>query len=246
MEWLQNIPQFIAPAFILSIVVYLVRFFGKIIADQKPFSDNRNWEIEISGINFFLGLILLPSILGVFAALSWGELGSGHWTRYIIVSICGSWLWFTMNLLVESVYKIKAPVIRTFFTLSTLGEGNFEKFSKNTLRFNNYIPLLIFPTIFAYILTLEYRAGNLWWVVIMGVQVFVGLIFAALNYSLRRLQLPQINIFFVNNTDPVKNVILLKINDDNVRIKNGEQVTIINRDQIKKIEFVVLENSEDS
>jgi hypothetical protein len=47
-----NWQPWIAPTILISVVAFLSRFFGKIIADQRPFSDDRVWDIELSGIFF--------------------------------------------------------------------------------------------------------------------------------------------------------------------------------------------------
>ncbi|MEA3449554.1 MAG: hypothetical protein U9Q85_01050 [Patescibacteria group bacterium] len=45
---MQYLPQLIQPAILIAVAAILIRFFGKIISDQKPFSDDRNWEIELN------------------------------------------------------------------------------------------------------------------------------------------------------------------------------------------------------
>jgi hypothetical protein len=89
----QNLVSLVPPAIIISAIAYLVHFFGKIISDQQPYTDDRDWYAEVSGVFFFLGTILFYGVLGVLIALWLGDLYTGHWFRFFIVIICGGWLW---------------------------------------------------------------------------------------------------------------------------------------------------------
>lgn len=232
--------ELIPPALILGVFAYLVRFFGKAITDQKPFADNRDWDIELSGIHFFLNLILFPGVLGVLAATHIGPLGTGHWWRFIIVIVCAGWLWSVSGLYGKKVYDIKTPTIH-LFAFAKEAEKNAEEFESFVLKASRFLPLWLFSIIFAYAFTLEYQSGSLGWMLMIGIEIFIGLLFMAIISSLMAARLPKIDIFFNDGTDPVKNVTLLKINNDNVRIKENGQASLLNRDQIKRIDFLPAE-----
>ena len=226
----------IPPAVLLGVVAYLVRFFGRAITDQRPFADDRNWDIEISGIYFFLSFILFSGILGVLGALRFGTLYTDHWARFVIIGICITWLWLLGGLYAKKVYGIKFLWLQSFFIGDPDKEGKAEKLGESILKISRYIPLWIFSVIFIYILTLEYQSNSIGWMLFNGVEIFIGFIFMALIYSLLPLRLPQVDIFF-NDGTAMQNVTLLKMNSDNIRIKDGDQVVVINRDQVKKVEF---------
>lgn len=230
----------IPPAILISVLAYLVRFFGKIIADQKPFSDDRGWEIEISGTFFFL-IIIFDVVLGTAGALYFGGFGIGHLIRLIITTTLGLWLLVIGMFFVEKVYQIKYPLIKELVKIATRGEVDFKGVSNKFLSINYSLTTWIFPIIFAYIITIEYKSGSLLWMILNGSQVFLGFIFLALNYSLNKTKLPKIDIFFTNGKNPIRNAILLKYNKDNIRIKQEERVVIVNRDFVQKIEFLPAE-----
>ncbi len=232
----------IPPAILISVLAYLVRFFGKIIADQKPFADDRGWEIEISGTGFFL-VIIFDVVLGTAGALRFGDFGIGHLIRLIITTTLGLWLLIIETFFVEKIYQIKYPFIKELVKLATRGEIDFKGVSNKFLSINYSLAAGIIPIIFAYILTIEYKSGSLLWMILNGSQVFLGFILLALNYSLNKTRLPKIDIFFTNGKTPVRNAILLKYNKDNIRIKQKERVVIVNRDFVQKIELLPTEKT---
>ena len=235
----QSLLTLLPPAIIISVVAYLVHFFGKIIADQWPYADDREWYAEISGIYFLLGTVIFSGILGVLLALWWGGLGTGHWWRFIIVILCGSWLWTIGCLLADKVYGLRNPLICFWLDLLAKDEkdATAETIRDGILKFNRWVPIWLFSIIFAYILTLEYRAGSWGWLLIIGIEIFISLIFMALNYSLMRIHLPQVDIFFANGDDPIRDATLIKVSDDDVRVKKEGQIIIISRSQVKQIDF---------
>ena len=58
----QNLLSIIPIAVVVSAIVFLVKFFGKVISDQTPFADDRKWLEEISGVKFFTGYVLSPIV----------------------------------------------------------------------------------------------------------------------------------------------------------------------------------------
>jgi hypothetical protein len=100
-----SISNLITPAIIISLTVFLVHFFGKIIADAKPFADDRNWEIQLSGISFFINIIVIPSVIGFAIAWNLGNLVIFvHWVNLFLITFCLYLLWRSSALLVAKVY----------------------------------------------------------------------------------------------------------------------------------------------
>jgi hypothetical protein len=235
----QSLLTLLPPAIIISVVAYLVHFFGKIIADQWPYADDREWYAEISGIYFLLGNVIFYGILGMLLALWWGGLGTGHWWRFIIVILCGSYLWAIGCLLAEKVYGLKNPLIRYLLDLYVKDwkDMTADKLRDGILKFDRWVPTWLFSIIFAYILTLEFRFESWGWLLIIGIEIFISLIFMALNYSLMRIRLPQVDILFANGDDHIRDVTLIKVSDDDIRIRKEDQIMIVNRSQVKQIDF---------
>ncbi|MCX6761031.1 MAG: hypothetical protein NTZ84_02945 [Candidatus Nealsonbacteria bacterium] len=218
--------ELMPPAIIIAVLVYLVKFFGKVISDQKPFSDDRDWEVEISGISFFL-----ITISNVVFFLIYGDFGMAHLFRLIVTILLIFWLWITEKILSIKVYGIELLDNTKKLDLKFIMN---EKF----LRVNYLVTNWFFPILFFWIVFTEYKSNSLWWTILIGSEAFMGFILLALNYSLNKTKLPKINIFFANTKNPIRNAMLLKYNKDNIRIKQEERVTIINRDFIQKIEFI--------
>ncbi len=249
----QSFLTLLPPAIIISVVAYLVHFFGKIIADQWPYADDREWYAEISGIYFLLGNVIFSGILGVLLALWLGGLGIGHWWRIIIivllgvnhwwrfiaVIICGGYLWAIGCLLADKVYGLKNPLIRYLLDLYAKDwkDTTADKLRDGILKFDRWVPIWLFSIIFAYILTLEFRFESWGWLLIIGIEIFISLIFMALNYSLMRIRLPHVDIFFANGDAPIQNAILIKVSDDDIRVRKENQIVIVNRSQVKQIDF---------
>ena len=234
------------PAIIISVVAYLVHFFGKIIADQWPYADDREWYAEISGVYFFLGTVLFSSVLGVLLALWLGGLGTGHWLRFIIVILCGGWLWTVSCLLADKVYDMKNPLIQFWLTLLAKDEKGATPVSirDDFLKICRWVPIWVFSIIFAYILTLECQSGSWGWIIIIGIEIFISTVFMALIYSLMRIRLPQVDIFFANGDEPILDATLIKVSDDDVRVRKENKIIIVNKSHVQKIDFYLPKQNE--
>jgi len=230
-----QLSPFITPAILVTVVAFLIRFFGKAIADQRPFSDDRGWEIELSGLNFFIHFILVPGALAFGIIHYIGSFG-GHWTNLAIVSVAGGLLMLSTIFLSQNKYQFKSVVELKLQGEKLLG---FQKFKDWVTRTNFYIPLFVFSIIFCYVLIAEYKLSSLPWLVFIGASVFTSFLGLALNFSLRTGGLPIVDIYLIKRGKPIKDVMLLKVNDDNVRFRDGDRVIILNKDQILKIKFAI-------
>ncbi|MGC9611034.1 MAG: hypothetical protein ABSE68_02330 [Minisyncoccia bacterium] len=239
MDW-ETASKFITPAIIASALAYLVRFFGKVIADQKPYADNRNWLIELAGI-FFVSSTAFWGVIGAVLALRIGDLGTGHLLRCVIVLILIGWLWLAAHFSSEEIYKNRQDLTR--LNVNDEIKAFAEDFRKWVLKIDHWIPQISFPIIFAYLLTLEYLSWSLGWFIAIFSQVFMGFLFLAWKYSLSTTRLPEVDIYFMGSDEPLRGVLLLKINDDNVRVRDGNKVIVLNKSQIKRMEFILGEKA---
>lgn len=226
--------KILSSAVVVSAIAYLIRFFGSVISDQNPYTDDRKWAVEISGVTFFANIILSWGIIGWVLGFYFGIKG-GVWIYFLIMLFAGILqllLMFSSATLAKKIYK------KEFFPKSNSSKelnNSYELF----LSIARNIPLWLIPVIFGYMLTSVYFTGSSVWFLIFTVQAFVCLIYVAFIFSLRKLsKLPAVNIFMLNKQEPFLNVDLLKYNEDNVRfLQNGNPI-IINRINVSKIVFL--------
>ena len=223
----------IPPAVALALLAYFIRLFGKIIADQKPFSDDREWEIELGGIMFMI--MLAQGIVGAAAAIYGPLLLSYRWMHSVDFAIVAVLLGLT--------FWANAALSQRFFLIDggTLQKNN-ELFSF-FYKLGKHAPISLVPVVLFYAGTVEYLSGSVVWIVLIWALILYTLIVLALIYSLRRMMKQErvgVDIHFVDRSrKPLKNVIILKVNDDNIRLRHGDTVMIINKDQVLKLEMVV-------
>lgn len=231
---MQTLIQIIPPALAVSFIIYLSIFFGKIINDQKPFVDNRKWDTELSGLNFSLNLFWFALLSYGLATLSnfWAP---SHFGDLVVLSVVGAMLFVANKSKSEEIYQIRFPNPLPFADKDT--DEFFESFANG---FNKYAPLSLLSIILLYILIVVFVQGNFWWFSIVSVQVFLNFIFLAVNYSLRNTKLQKISIYFTDNKRrTLKDVLLIKVNEDNVRIRANDKIFLVNKSEILKIEIPV-------
>ena len=233
----QNLSQFIPPAIILSVVVFLIHFFGKIISDSKPFADNRRWDIELSGIMFFVNHVVFCGILGWAIAMRFNLFG--HWINLIIVLVISAWLLLSSFLLTESNYQVQVPFLKLLQIISGMKNEGWKNFLEKLKKIDRFTPLWVCSIIFMYILVSEYKHGNLLWFSVLIVQIFISYIILALNYSQRTYRPLLVNIYLIGEIEPLKDVLLLKANDDNLRLRQNNKVIILNKSRVEKTEISI-------
>jgi hypothetical protein len=231
----QKVIELLPPAIIVSAAVYLVRFFGKIIVDQSAFQDDRNWGIEVAGLLFFVNLVVVPGALAFALVHYVGALWMGHWMHFLGVSILTAWLIITTTLLLEKTYQIKLPLVPMLVRMPEDSE-DYQAFKRAMLKADKYNPLWLIALLLSYLAILEYQSGSIVWTIFIGGEIFFCFIFMAINYSLRTQRLAKADIYTLGNPEPMRDVTLLKINDDNVRFRDGDTVVLFNKSQILKIE----------
>ena len=243
MNW-QSISPWIAPAVALSVVAYFTRLFGKVIADQKAFADNRDWEIELSGIMFLADFLLVPGIIAIGTLLHFKDSIMGglaqipiyispvtyHWIDFIIIFLIGSYGTAAADILNRGKYDLPS--------INPEAEKNAVEKIFNRVTNINAVFLQMFSMIVISIFTLEIFSGNIFWISIFSVQVFLVLIIIALNYSLMRHFVPRVDIYFKEKTEPFRGVLLIKVNADNIKIRVSGKTSVLSKDEILRWEVL--------
>lgn len=248
MNWQDLIP-FIPPTVAISVLAYLVSFFGRAVDDHVPYADNRKWSIELAGLWFFIDFLFPPAVIAsalllyfkdliidwfnavssVFAPISY------HWVNLVAVFII--WILYSLasNALVQERYKIPSGI------RDPNDSGEFEK--KRKRRFDMVMKVnavLLQPSValLGIIMGIEILSGRIIWITVFAVQIFTALIVVAMNYSLMRRSFPIVNINFLNGKEALHDATLLKLNPDNIRVRDKKRVLVINRDNFSEIEFI--------
>ncbi|MGB2580328.1 MAG: hypothetical protein WBC83_01405 [Minisyncoccia bacterium] len=231
MEYLST-SNYITPAIIIACFVYLVKFFGKTIADQRPLVDDRSWDIELGGLYFTLNL-LISVVVGTTVAIH-SPLLSSNWlinpVAFLIISVIGLIMHSKNALLGEKIYKIK---IKIFNGLSLQIKNELKAF----IKFSEKVPVLVLEITLFYFATLSFLSHNIAWFTIIFIQTLFISNFIALFSSLRQIRkLPKADIYLIGMPEPIKSVTLLKVTDDSVRTRNKGVVTVYNKNQVLKLD----------
>jgi hypothetical protein len=240
----QQITTYIPIAIASSVIIFLVRFFGKAISDQTPYADDRKWLEEISGVKFFTGYILSPLIW----VMLWYSRGWKFWL------FPKEDIWLLILSVVMAI--ISAAVIlqsSKFFKNNDFDEGDITLFFKKAFNFKDDIKLnkgdwvillkffilslVSFGTIVLLIFFYKWQA---YYQLAAGViYLFSHLTFFALLSSLSRKNILLANIRFNDKKiKPLTNCRVLKVNNDSVRVRIKNNVSIINKSSILKIDII--------
>lgn len=241
----QELVQLIPIAVIISIIVFLVRFFGKAISDQVPFADDRKWHEELSGIMFFSNYILSPIILVGILYLR----GFRFWQfpkedLFIIL----------ISLLVFISLSITSRKSIAFFIDNKFTEGNYLEFLKKYFTNNSKIDLgdlmiyyrvLFFPIVslgIIYLLILFYQWNSYYHLLISLIYLFFHLTSFAIFTSLLKRNIFIANIKFIDKSiKSINKCRVLKVNNDNIRVLVKNRVLVINKDKVLQIERLKIE-----
>lgn len=230
----------IPPAALVGLLAYFVNFFGKVIADQHPYADDRKWYIQVAGGTFVLNLVF-GSIIGIYLANTF-LIGVGHWwlhlTTLIVLSVIGTALLFNVRRESSRLYNYQKSQNEELD--KKLG-GLFSWYA----TFGQYIPPAFVPVIVSYFLTLEYFSKNSYWIATFFIVGFYIFFWSAFQYSLRKLEdSVPVDIYFTDEErEPIRGAIVLKINDDNIRARTENTILILNKSEVLKIEMKIPEKS---
>jgi|GEM_PF-1391959 len=240
---LENLLSIIPIAVIISIIVFLVKFFGKAISDQVPFADDRKWHEELSGIMFFVGHLLSPLLfVGILYLRGF---------RF--------WLFPKEDLLILFIGLVVLLSLRivnkksiAFFKDNKFTEGNILESLKKSFKDDSkidssdtivYCRFLFFPIAsltIIYLSILFYQWGLYYHLLISLIYLFFHLTSFALFTSLLKRNIYITNIKFADKIiKPINSCRVLKVNENNIRVLCGDKVLIINRDKILHIEIKI-------
>lgn len=230
---------------IVPIVFFLIKFFGKAYSDQVPFADNRSWHEEIFGISFFSTQILAPGILVLL--LFNQNFRFWHFQK-------GDWVLLGINALVLLSSTIISNQSKKFFEDDNFCEGNYFSLlkkvsnpdSKEKINNGDKITILrqfFFPVVTVLIMVgvgFLYKWGVYYHLIsslILSLFYFTSL---ALMFSLLKRHIVKANIYFLGtNENVINNCRVIKVNNDNVKIKTEDsRVFILSKSSILKIEFI--------
>ncbi len=262
----QHLPEVISPAIIFAVFAYLTNFFGKTMSDQKSFSDDRGWEIQLHGISFILQYIAPSSYLGFLIASHLGTLDTPFALRIFIVLTITIWVSFVNQEMGKKLYGLppsikpeqraafKAQLRETFkkHGYSEQASQKVQNVLASTARagesmiVNRKVYRFVIATFYMWMLIAEilryvnqgFSLGELIQVTLLIALVFFGFFCLAFNKSLAMYKkLNIVDIYPVGDLSPLLDVSLLKVNDHNVRFLVGtDRLVIMNWDQINRIE----------
>jgi hypothetical protein len=249
---------FLTPTLLISGIAFFTLLFGKIIADERAFADDRNWHIQFSGFLFVLMFIPIQSLVGYVAAhfiyiwlgdsiviqilnviLALAELciliivadwlmrrrypfmGASHASKFIAVF--------------ESEMK-KDPEFGLQQKLLALFQKTKEQFLK---REPSKIGFVTSSTAyFAYAISFDWISHSNLMIVVTGTIGLLGLVLAAYIRSMQMAKTVRVNIYFTDSRKPLKDVVLLRVNSDNVKIEGTAGAVLLNKNLVSKIEEV--------
>lgn len=228
--------KLIPPAIALSVLAYFVSFFGKVIADQQPFADDRKWYTQIAGGMFVLNVIF-GSIIGVFIANALPlriESWIGHAISLLVLSFISTALYFHNARESSRLFNYRTKINEEF-------DKKLEGIPSLHAKFGKYALPSLVPVVVSYFIALEYFTGNEYMLLITAIVAFYIFFWSAFQYSLRKLNdIAPINIYFNNKDfDPILGAQVLKYNDDNIRIRTEDKILILNKSEVFKIEMKI-------
>lgn len=249
---------FLTPALIVSGVTFLTLLFGKIIADEREFADDRNWHIQLSGLIFVLIFIPIPAALGYWIAtliLDW--FGFSFWVQAVSLALL-VYNFFTLIVVAEWHMRRRYP-----FTGRSLVSKLSEKFETEMEKDTDFGPiqtylryyrnakkhmvtkgfrgigsLLRASIFFFYIASLYWISESYLWSIAVMTFGFGGLIIIAYIRSMQVAKKVTVNIYFTDGREPLKSVTLLRVNDDNIKIRESEQAVLLNKSLVTRIEEI--------
>lgn len=232
-----NLVDIFPAAAILTISGVFIRLFGGIIADHKQFCDNRSFDITLNGSLFFLTYILFPASV----AISLPHIAFSLPVRIACIFLfSGILTWFLVEMMAmsEKSSEKELPLLRYLIVLFA-GKNCDVEAVKNTIRKSSpFVPSQLFIFILIYFLILAYQSNSLVFLSYMLTGMYVGLICVAATYGLKQMKTEIVNVYLVGVNEPIQNLTLLKVNDDNVRLRDKDKGMIISKSQIVRIEMV--------
>jgi hypothetical protein len=234
-----NLDNILPSAILVSTIGFLAWFFGNAISDQRPFSDDKKWQVYISG-TFFLVNASMSFLVAMFLVSRW---------KYLKVLDIGESFRITNQYLF--LLFVVSAIILVFLSKKTVDFYDIKIDKKKKLeevvKDGKVWKKIGFSAVFDFFRTLVFvllillyqRGGGLSFFYGVGL-AFLILFAMAVIQSLDRHNFLEANIYFNDKLKkPIKKCRILKINDDNVRIRKGDKVILFNKNSIFKIETII-------
>lgn len=225
----------LSSAVIIAGCAFLVRFFGSSIADQKPYSDDRKWDVDLLGVNFFVRALLPWSIIGfVVARYLPIPLDVFLWrlTALTALSTFAAILTFIISALGKQFYNLKdASILEAFNVRSN------RAVYRLLIKYEVYLPSFVIMMFAAYLLTNFYYSNHPVWTAIATIETFTCAWYMAIrsSYHMLNKQRSRVTVYLTDGT-VLQDVTLLKLNSTNIRLRDGDRVKIVNIDFLKMLE----------
>ena len=234
-----NLSSLVTPAILVALIGYLTRFFGKAINDQAPFSDDETWSAELKGIIYIVEVSF--GLLGVYFATSkpWAS-----WWMHIVTGII-LLLIFTLLYFSNKYLSVK------YFDIGKKDLNKLEESTNGFIKFfadsHQYINVSLISLVLFYFITLEYLSKNLYFILFFFPVVFWIFLNLAFNSSIKLSEKNKrvpVDILFKDSTrTTLKQVIVLKYNKDNIRVRTDEKIIFLNKSEVFSVEMIIPENS---
>jgi MFS family permease len=236
-----NLMGLITPAIAISVIAFLSHFFGKVINDQAPFSDDDKWASEFRGVLFTLDISV--GILGTYLAVRY-PWGIGHWWFYIIAIVFVSIIIVALQLnntyLSSKFFNINKNKIKTV-------EKKTDGFITMFANISKYISVGFVSIILFYFGTLVYLSNNVYLIIFYFPILLFAFINLALNFSTKKSlkdKIVPVDIYFKDsNNETLKGIVIIKYNNDNIKVRLDNKIIIINKSEVLKIEMVIPEEN---
>ncbi len=245
----ENLNNFITPAIFIALLVFLVRFFGRAVSDQKPLVDDRKWEADVQGVFFIVNKIFIPALVVMMYVQKkeyfWPL--NNFWNNLInfnnpfVIQDLYLFIFFAIYFIIFTIFSFR---LWSFAEMKTKKDSkkiwkeiDWKQFYKEAAIkfFIRLIPIAIIAFLYVVYLTKDWIYFT--YSLLLAFVSFFGL--AAVE-SLTKKNIVKVNIYFIDKKNsPVKSCRVVRENSDNIRILKNNKSLIINKSQILKIEKIL-------
>ncbi|MFZ2253342.1 MAG: hypothetical protein WAW13_04210 [Minisyncoccia bacterium] len=232
--------KLIPPAIALSVLAYFVNFFGKVISDQQPFLDDRKWHAQLHGSVFVVNIIL-GGLIGIWLAEKSPLIINNTWLfviTFAVFSVISTALLFEVQYIGSHFFKYKRTILADL-------DKKYDGLFSFAVKVGKYLPQSIVPVVVFYFGAQVYSSGNFYMIAISMIMAFFIFLWSATKYSYKSVgDVALMNIYFKDTSiEPLISVQVLKINDDNIRIRNEDHIFLLNKNEVLKVEMKIAESS---
>ena len=224
-EQLAKLAYIIPPAIIAGFIIYYIRILGRIIYHYQPYADNRKHSEDYGGFVFFVVHILFPLIL---AFLTYFFIPK--FTNIIIFT----YLPMFVTVIVWVYYHRKFKVLE--HKLLNKSE-KIERIAWIGKPYRYFTPFYVLFTLAIF----NYFSENYLVITLNYLAVFIVTFVITRVYAISTKKPRKANIYFKNKSDDIKDCKIFKITEEIVRIQKDKNTILLNKSDIKYIEFLEYE-----